>query len=197
MPWRTQVDVYGWGPEWSLNGFPSRGSGVRVPFPAPYAKPCSARRSARPSPSPEHPLKAILLFPAIPRFRIPPEKPVGEAVRRRPLGLRDHMRVVPERRRRVAVRPVASAPVPRAEIPPECQKYLQNVVGAGKGTAGPYANRDRACEARSRHHAKRRYLVQTRRLGRHGPELTVLGLGSWVFSGAGALGLGPSDDQAL
>src|SRR5437016_3488467 len=103
MPWRTQVDVYGWGPEWSLNGFPSRGSGVRVPFPAPYAKPCSARRSARPAPSPEHPLNAILLFPAIPRFRSAPEKPIGEAVRRRPLGLRDHMRVVPERLRRVAM----------------------------------------------------------------------------------------------
>ena len=37
--------------------------------------------------------------------------------------------------------------------------------------------------------------MQTRRLGRQGPEITVLGLGSWVFSGAGGLGLGPSDDQ--
>src|SRR5437588_3883610 len=86
-----------------LNGFPSRGSGVRVPFPAPYAKPCSARRSARPAPSPEHPLLGILLIPANPRFRSAPEKPVGEAVRRRPFGLRDHMRVVPEGRRRVAM----------------------------------------------------------------------------------------------
>ena len=37
--------------------------------------------------------------------------------------------------------------------------------------------------------------MQTRRLGREGPEITVLGLGSWVFSGAGGLGLGPADDQ--
>jgi aryl-alcohol dehydrogenase-like predicted oxidoreductase len=36
--------------------------------------------------------------------------------------------------------------------------------------------------------------MQTRRLGRQGPEITVLGLGSWVFSGAGGLGLGPADD---
>ena len=37
--------------------------------------------------------------------------------------------------------------------------------------------------------------MRTRRLGREGPQITVLGLGSWVFSGAGGLGLGPADDQ--
>jgi len=37
--------------------------------------------------------------------------------------------------------------------------------------------------------------VHTRRLGSEGPDITVLGLGSWVFSGAGGLGLGPADDQ--
>ncbi|MHB8731463.1 MAG: aldo/keto reductase [bacterium] len=37
--------------------------------------------------------------------------------------------------------------------------------------------------------------MQIRRLGREGPEITVLGLGTWVFSGAGGLGLGPADDQ--
>src|SRR5207302_4753766 len=101
-------DLFSAGRDWTnadreLNGFPSRGSGVRIPFPAPYAKPCNTRRSARPAPFPEHPLIGILLIPANPRVRIPPEKPVGEAVRRRPLGLQDHMRVILERRRRVAV----------------------------------------------------------------------------------------------
>lgn len=37
--------------------------------------------------------------------------------------------------------------------------------------------------------------MQTRRLGHKGPEITTLGLGSWVFSGAGVGGLGPVDDQ--
>lgn len=37
--------------------------------------------------------------------------------------------------------------------------------------------------------------MRTRRLGREGPEITILGLGSWVFSGAGGLGLGPTDDR--
>src|SRR5437588_163345 len=88
MGWRTRVDGDGWGPGWGLNGFPSRGSGVRVPFPAPYAKPCSARRSARPAPASEHPLTGLLLFPANPRIRISPEKPVGQAVLP-PLGVQD------------------------------------------------------------------------------------------------------------
>jgi aryl-alcohol dehydrogenase-like predicted oxidoreductase len=33
-------------------------------------------------------------------------------------------------------------------------------------------------------------------LGSAGPEITVLGLGSWTFGGAGGFGLGPTDDQA-